>query len=358
MSAPNAPHPTAQPLAALALAVLLLPVIGAPARAQTITDIAPGVKFMEMNAGDLDDRTYAYALVRSSEVPSIVFLPPEGLGASIYLDRPAGEPGWMRMALDAGWNSFAFDLVGCGKSLPPTTDDLGRLVDKALYGVVQSGASTQCTTVFAAGISAAFLIKARASDPQYIAPAVLLDPIGPRGAQAMTALTPDQLVARRRKLADALWVEWGAGPVPGKESKNSDLGRAGFQTLLATYQRNQPQYWAAALSNFQTPLAVSQGSNLSGWRVLILRSPGRSGEQIAREDQLAAWLGERGVKVERRKLEDLGLAGLSALPMCGRNASAVFHEILTWSSQFIPAGKAPHTAPLPDQAPQQPQQPK
>lgn len=337
-------------LAASIVAVALAALHATPAVAQTFDETTlPGIKIMEFNAGDLDDRTYGYGYVRGTEIPAFVCLAPEALSAAVYVHSAVEGSGWLRLAAERGWNGFAFDLVGGGKSMPPTTNDLIRLTDKALFGVSQSGLATQAVAVFAPGVAAAFVIKARALDPGAFRAAILLDPLGPAGAQSPTAVTADDLVQRRKQLNDRLWVEWALGPRPGKLAKGSDLGRDGCAKLLSWIEPNQPQFWVAATGGFDSVLEVREAGNLKDWPVLILRSPRRGAEQIERENQIAAWLRERGARVEQRPLTELGGEGISALPMCGRQAPVVLDALLAWATAAIPPDKAPAPAMTADQ---------
>ena len=78
-------------------------------------------RYMDFDAGDLDDRMHAYAAFHGVEHPRILMVSPDGLSGEIYLENLHGQQGWLHDFPDAGWNTYAADLVGRGNAPPATT---------------------------------------------------------------------------------------------------------------------------------------------------------------------------------------------------------------------------------------------
>ena len=166
--------------------------------------------------------------------------------------------------------------------------------------------------------------------------AVLIDPVGPQGSQPMTELTAADLIEQRDRLDQRLWTEWGIGPELGDAYPNSDLGREGFDILRAAYQEDRPRYWAAAYTGLRSWLRVDNPIQLTNFPVIVIKSPQLSEEASARVDNVVSWLQERNAAVEVRELADLGLDGLSNLPMAGRHSSQVAEAIYEWVQTLPP----------------------
>jgi len=288
--------------------------------------------FLDTGSGDVELRSHAYMSIQNPDYPQLVFVPDRGLNGDIFLTKADGSPGWQAYANANGWNTYSLSLVGCGKADPPPTDDLVDLTEKSVFGVYQIGVGTQAQLLIAHGAPAAFAIKARALDKLASKTAVLLDAWGPPGSQSRPAPTVDEVVAESRDLEKAMFRRWGAGKSPGRFARDSDLGKEGFDAMLQRVQRDQPAYWATLVTGFVADVRVADPANLEGWHVLLVQGPYRSADEVRWEDELAAWLRERGVHVDRMALTDLGLPGISALPMSGRHADAVLEHFLAWSS--------------------------
>lgn len=320
------------------LAWLLIVSVGTtqPARSQEPLEMSmEDPQFLSFGSGDLDYRTFTYASLVGQTVPSIYFVPDEGLPADIYVATIDRSPGWVQLVNKLGWNGFATDWVGCGGTEEPPDRDLMALTDKAVWGVYQMGIASGSDLMFARGLGCAFLIKSVAMDDRLKTPAVLLDPIGPRGAQPIPkGISAEALIERQAKLREHLWVEWGFGPKYGKLYKGIDLTEEDFDRLMEErYEPDQPGYWANVFTGFDGDLEVREPIHLQDWPVLVVQSPHRSKEQLARTESVVQWLTERDVRVERMDLTDI-VEDITALPMLGKNAEVVLNAFVEWGSQF------------------------
>jgi pimeloyl-ACP methyl ester carboxylesterase len=294
----------------------------------------------EFDSGDLDFRTHTYLRFSSVRSPQVLLVPGQGFGGQVFLERVDGSPGWSEMLPERGFNAYALDNVGCGKSLPPPSDDFVELTRWAAYGVYQMSVATRSSLIIAQGHSAGFAVIARSLDPVATHAAILIDPIGPQQAQPMTEITPQELLERHENLEAWLWQTWGFGSERGTLRRGLDLAPADADSLIHLYDRQQPPYWVAMLTHMDTATRVQNPSPLMDWPVLLVRTPGRSTEQIEREDALAAWLTEHGARVNRLDLQEEGFADVSGLPWAGRRAGEVLDRLLQWYDS-VPPGDDP-----------------
>jgi hypothetical protein len=291
-------------------------------------------QFLSFGSGDIHYRTFTYASLVGQTVPSMYFVPDEGLPADIYVATVDRKPGWVQMVNKLGWNGFATDWVGCGGTEEPPDRDLVKLTEKAIWGVYQMGIASGSDLMFARGLGCAFLIKAVATDERLQTPAILLDPIGPRGAQPRMDLTPEDLIEQQKELRERKWVQWGFGPRYGKLYDHVDLTAEDFELIYdERFEPDQPRYWVNIFTGFDGDFEVREPVHLKGWPVLVVRSPHRSKEEIAREESVIRWLQEREVRVERMELTDI-VEDITALPMLGPHAETVLNSFIEWGSQF------------------------
>ncbi len=311
--------------------LFLLLALGLTANSTTWAQELHEPRYIENNAGDLDFRTYFYGSFVGTHQPAIYFVPDAGFTGDLFVATAEREPGWVQLANDREWNGFSLSNVGTGRAPEPPSEDLIELTDKAIYGAMQLGIATGARVVFAQGLGAAFVIKAKSIDDRFRGAGILLDPIGPRGAQPMLDIDAETILAHRDAMDERFPAMWGMGKGPDELYPDIDMTPDGVADLRSRYELDQPPYWAAALTGFDGGLEVREPIRLKDWPVLIVRGVRASAEQIAREESVAKWLEERGALVERLKLSDLGLRGLTQLPMSGSNAAAVLNYFIDWA---------------------------
>lgn len=195
--------------------------------------------------------------------------------------------------------------------------------------------------IYAQGLAAAFVIKLRSTTPEAASGAILLDPIGPRGLQPEIHASPEQIAARRDRLPDLLWTQWGIGPRPGEVYPGSVLGEEGFHRLMESYDLNAPPYWAAVFTGLQTWLQVLNPKNISGWPVLVVRGPHPTAQMDRNREAVLEWLQENGAQVEEMDLGVEGPEGLSNLPMAGPLAARSAELFLEWIRNLPPNQRLP-----------------
>jgi len=298
--------------------------------------------FLDAGAGDIYFRCQAYMSVESPNYPQLVMVADYGLNGDIFLAQADGSDGWQERANQRRWNTYSLTLPNCGTAVRSPSDDIALLTEKAIFGVHQMSLGTQADLLIAQGTSAAFAIKGRALDEGASRNAVLIDAWGPPGSTSRPQPTVEEILAERDSGSDRWFRRWGLGPKPGRFSPDSDLGPEGFAAVLELVEEDQPAYWAPLVSGLVAGAEVIDASNLAGWRVLLVQGPYRTKDERRWEDELADWLTERDVVVERLRLTDLGLPGISSLPMLGRHADAVMDHFLDWAeaNPKVPTGTA------------------
>lgn len=288
---------------------------------------------LDTGAGDLHYRCQVYMSVEAPNHPQLVMVADHGLNGDIFVTRADGSEGWQEHANQRGWNTYSLTLPGCGTALPPPTDDIAILTEKAVYGVYQMGIGTRADLMIAQGTSAAMAIKGRALDVRASRNAVLLDAWGPPGTTSRPQPTVDEVLETREDLDAMYFRRWGLGPKPGRFSKDSGLGPEGYAAMLERVDPDQPAYWAPLVSDLVAGVEVRDTTNLAGWRVLLVQGPHRTRDERRWDEELAAWLTDAGAQVERLALTDLDLPGISSLPMAGPHAGAVLDHFLDWAEQ-------------------------
>ena len=311
----------------LLTAILIVGAVHTPSWAQEIHE----PRYIENNAGDLEFRTYFYGSFVGTHQPAIYFVPDAGFTGDLFVATAEREPGWVQLVNEREWNGFALSNVGTGRALPPPSEDIVALTDKAIYGAMQMGIATGARVAFAQGLGAAFVIKAKSIDDRFKAAGILLDPIGPQGAQPLLDVDAETILAQRANLDERFPSMWGFGEGPDQLYPDIDITPEGVADLRSRYETDQPPYWAAALTGLDAGLEVREPVRLKDWPVLVVRGVKATREQIAREEAVVKWLQERGALVERLNLADLGLEGLTQLPMAGSNAEAVINHFLDWA---------------------------
>ena len=309
------------------LTLLLVALATAPAahaQQKTLADMP------EIPSGDMNYRSWTYVEYADVGVPVFAMIPGDGLSAEGFRERPNGEPSWGRMARARGYSAFMLDRVGCGKAPAPPDRDFGRILETGLFGVYQIGFATKAGTMIAHGDAAGMDVRARSFDPSVAASMVLIDPIGPQGAQPMTDLTPHEVLERRRD-PNHPWVTWGFGPEHGVLREGLDLTQAEAESLVANHEDDQPAYWAGLLTDMDSDYRVREPMHLDGLPVLVIRTPAADEEQIEREEHVVRWMTERGMRVDRLDLSSHPTLGnTSGLPWAGDLSDEVFEEIWTW----------------------------
>lgn len=284
----------------------------------------------EFDAGE-NYRVKVYGLFNDPYNPHrIYFLPDERLPARLYLRNAFDDPGWAYWFADRGWIAFTNDLPESNDSPPTQEDDLLRLTEYAVESVFRSTAATFPSVVYAQGLGAAFAIKLRSTSPENIPAAILADPWGVRDVTPRTDADVEDILQRKSKLADLLWVEWGLGPTPGKLYPDSDLGQEGFDELLYSYDRDAPPYWATVSTGLQSWMQVLNPMHMAEWPVLVIRGPHPTPQMDERRERVIAWLEENGAYVEFMDLGSEGPSGISNLPMAGRRADEVAAMLFEW----------------------------
>jgi hypothetical protein len=284
----------------------------------------------EIPTGDMNYRSWTYVAYAATQAPYFAMIPGDGLSGATFRERPNGEPSWGRMAQQRGFNVFMLDRVGCGKAPEPPDRNLTRILETGLFGVYQVGFATKAGLMIAHADAAGMAVRARSFDPDVAASMVLIDPIGPQGAQPMTDLTPREVLERLRD-PDHPWVTWGLGPEHGVLREGLDLTPAEAESLVANHEDDQPAYWAGLLTDMDSDYRVREPMHLDDLPVLVIRTPAADAAQIEREDHVVRWMTERGMRVDRLDLSSHPtLKDTSGLPWAGDLADEVFEEIWTW----------------------------
>lgn len=310
------------PLLLLVLATASPPAVHA--QQKTLADLP------EIPMGDLDYRSWAHVEFADAKAPFVAMIPGDGLSAATFRERPNGEASWGRMAHQRGFNAFMLDRVGCGKAPEPPDRDFLRILETGLFGVYQVGYAPRAGLLIAHADAAGMAVRARSFHPRVAASMVLIDPIGPQGAQPVTDLTPREVLERRRD-PDHPWATWGFGPERGVLRDGLDLTAAEAESLVANHEDDQPAYWAALLTDMDSDYRVREPMHLDGLPVLVIRTPAADAAQIEREEHVVRWMTERGVRVDRLDLSSHPtLKNTSGLPWTGDLAEDVFEEIWTW----------------------------
>lgn len=289
-----------------------------------------GYRFFDLDA-DAKEKIHVRGYFWGMGVPQrVLLMAPEGFGASIYFNPNGGQPGWAEWFAEHHWSVFALDLPGCGKSLLPKNPDIMNLSQAAVEATYRAAMVTYPQVVYAQGLMAAFVIKLRSTSPDAASGAILVDPAGPRGIQPLMETTPEEIEQRYRHLEDRLWVEWGIGPRPETVYPHSDLGKAGFDRLLAQYDRDAPPYWATVFTGLETWMQIPDPKNIAAWPVLVVRGPHPTPEMDAHRKDVVLWLTQHGAQVEEMDLGQEGPKGLSNLPMAGSLAPQAASFFLEW----------------------------
>lgn len=312
------------PRAALT-SLLLLSVASAATAQQRIEDMK------EVDAGDLAYRTHIYLEFSSRSSSQVVLFPGDGFSGRTFRDKPDGSPSWGRMLQERGFNAYMFDHVGCGASIPPADEDIVKMTEKNVFGTFQMMVATKAQLVIAHGMASGFAIKGRSQRGDAGHSLILIDPIGPQGWQDSTDLTPADLFARRQNLDDVLWREWGFGEEAGRLRPDLDVDAATADSVLADYERDQPNYAMTLLTGIDTDTQVTETMHLQDFPVLVVRTTAADAEQIEREEQVVRRLVEAGCRVDRLDLAAVeGLENTTGLPWIGSRSAAVLEELLAW----------------------------
>lgn len=308
---------------ALTIVLLLLPAL-AGAQKNVLYDMKtiPG--------GDLQFRTLIHLEYRSELAPPVIMIPGFGLEGTTFQRRVGGEPGWGKLLKERGYSAWMLDNVAVGQAEPPQTRDLGLMLKWGLFGAYQLGLANQSALAILHGQGAGLGLRGMSFDTKYTDAMVLIDPIGPQGAQDMMPFEPEVLLERRFD-PNHRWRTWGFGPERGVVHEGLDLSAARAESLYARYDSEQPPYWAGLLTTIDADYEVREAINLAGIPVLVVRTPAADAEQVAREESVVRWMNERGMIVETLDLnEDDELRHTSGLPWAGDLAPRVLDEIMTW----------------------------
>ncbi len=293
--------------------------------------VQPLDQLREIDGGDLQYRTHVYLAFHQVGVEQIVLLPPEGFSGAVFRTRVNGEPGWGEMLKERNYNAFMFDHVGCGSTIAPPNRDIVTLTDKTAWGTMQIMVATEAQLVIAQGFSAGFALLGKSNHEKGGFAFVLIDPIGPQGAQDDLKVSPAEWFARRDPLDDALWKEWGWGKRAHHLRKGTDLEPQWADSLLNLYEADQPDYGTVLLTGIDAAARVRDTRFLQGVPVLVVRTNAADQDQIRREDQVVAWLESAGCHVDRLKLRDVpGAEHTTALPWAGAEAEVVLDRFLSW----------------------------
>jgi hypothetical protein len=261
---------------------------------------------------------------------------PIELDARVFLRKADGSEGWFYRLADRGWSVFGGELPATGRSIPPPRRDILYLGDGAVEATLRLSAATFCRALFAQGAACGFVIRVRDSNPKYQPAAILLDPIGPPGAQERVDWTPDEVFERSVDLEERLWVEWGFGPRPGVRFSDLDLTQEQCEAVLDRASRHAPPYWSLMLTGLHSYVETDDTGNLADWPVLVVRGARSTPTMDARRESVIAWLTARGAQVDRLDLAAEGPPGLSNLPMLGRGADQVADLLEEWLEALPP----------------------
>ena len=322
------------------LALLLLVVLP-PGDADAQRNVLETMK--EIPAGHIRYRTLSYLEYDSQASPNIMLAPGFGLSGETFRRRVGGAPGWGKLLKERGYNAWMFDNVGVGNAQGPPDDNFDAILEHGMYGFYQIGYAGSCGLVILHEQAAGMGLRARSFDAQYADAMVLIDPIGPQGAQPMLEYDPARLLAERRD-PDHVWRTWGFGPARGTVREGLDLSAARAESLYVGYDRTQPAYWAGLLTRYESDYEVREAMNLAGVPVLVVRTPAAGEEQIEREGHVIDWMTERGMLVDRLDLSSHPqLKHVSGLPWTGDLAPEVLEEIMNWYESLegvpVPLGR-------------------
>lgn len=323
-----------------ACALLLLALL-APTDASAQGNTLESMK--QLPGGNLRYRTLTQLEYLSQDAPSVMLAGGFGMEAEDFRRRVGGAPGWGKLLYERGYNAWMLDNVGQGQAQAPPDRDLDALFEHGLYGHYQIGYAGQAGVAILHGQAAGLGLRAASLSDRFAQSLVLIDPIGPPGAQPKMDYDPARLMAERRD-PDHVWRTWGFGPARGEVREGLDLTAAQAESLTVSYDGSQPPYWAAMLTGLDSPFEVREPMNLAGVPVLVVRTPAADAEQIEREEHVIEWMTERGMRVETWDLsDDPVLKNVSAMPWQGELAPQMLDRILEWYTSLedvpVPMGR-------------------